>query len=61
MNINLPPRVRQVIYILAAVSQPVMLFLLDNARVNDFQYGLFTVVMVAVTSLAAVNVDTNIR
>ncbi len=58
MKINLPPKVRQVIYILATLSQPVMFYLLSENTITDYQYGLFAVVMGAITALAAVNVDT---
>ena len=58
MSINLPPKVRQAIYIIATVSQPVMFYLLNENTVTTFQYGLFAVIMGAITALAAVNVDT---
>jgi len=58
MSINLPPKVRQVIYITATLTQPVMFYLLSENTVTSFQYGLFAVVMGAVTALAAVNTNT---
>lgn len=58
MSVNLPPKVRQAIYIIATVSQPVMFYLLNENTVTTFQYGLFAVIMGAITALAAVNVDT---
>lgn len=56
MTINLPPKIRQAIYIIATVSQPVMFYLLNENTVTTFQYGLFAVIMGAVTTLAALNV-----
>lgn len=56
MNINLPAKVRQAIYIVATVASPVMYYLNQEAVLEDFWFGLFSVVMAAVTALAAVNV-----
>jgi uncharacterized membrane protein YvlD (DUF360 family) len=57
MNLTLPPKVRQTIYIVTAIASPVMLYLSQTQTVSDFVYGLFAVVVTAVTSLAAVNVS----
>jgi uncharacterized membrane protein YvlD (DUF360 family) len=57
MNLNLPPQVRQIIYILTAVASPVMTYLNQAGTVSDFTFGLFAVVMTAVAGLAAFNVD----
>jgi hypothetical protein len=57
MKLNPAPKVRQAIYVLATVSQPVMFYLLNQNTVTDFQYGLYAVVMGAVMALAAVNVS----
>lgn len=57
MNINLPPQVRQLIYIFIAVASPVMAYLNQAGTVSDFAFGLFSVVVTAVASLAALNVD----
>lgn len=56
MPINLPSRVRQAIYIIATVASPTVYYLNQQAVVNDFWFGLFSVVMSAVTVLAAINV-----
>lgn len=56
-SINLPPEVRRVVYIVATVASPVMFYLNTEAVVSDFWFGLFSVVMSAVTALAAVNVN----
>ncbi len=58
MNLNLPPQVRQAIYVVTAVASPVMAYLLLQGTISDFVFGLFSVVVTAVTSLAAVNVST---
>ncbi len=54
---NLPPKVRKAVYVIATVASPVMFYLLNENTVTSFQYGLFAVVMTAVTTLAAVNVS----
>jgi len=59
MNIILPPKLRQAIYIVATVAGPTMFYLNKQGTVSDFIFGLFTVVMGAITTLAAVNVDTS--
>lgn len=53
---NLPPKVRQAIYVLTAVASPVMAYLQQTGTISDFVFGLFAVVVTAVASLAAVNV-----
>lgn len=57
MNLVLPPKVRQAIYIVTAVASPVMAYLNQSGTVSDFVFGLFAVVVTAVASLAAVNVS----
>lgn len=57
MNINLPPQVRQAIYVVTVVATPVMTYLNQSGTVSDFVVGLFSVVIMAVASLAALNVD----
>lgn len=56
MQVSLPPKVRQAIYIVTAVASPVMAYLNQAGTVSDFAFGLFAVVVTAVASLAAVNV-----
>jgi len=56
MTLNLPPQVRQVLYIFTAIASPVMTYLNQAGTVSDFVFGLFAVVMTAVASLAALNV-----
>lgn len=57
MNLNIPAKVRQAIYIVTAVASPVMAYLHQAGTVSDFVFGLFAVVVTAVASLAAVNVN----
>lgn len=53
----LPSKVRQAIYVVTAVASPVMAYLLTQGTITDFTFGLFSVVVTAVASLAAVNVS----
>lgn len=57
MQISLPPKVRQAIYIVTAVASPVMVYLHQAHTVSDFVYGLFAAVVTGVATLAAVNVN----
>lgn len=59
MNINLPPKVRKAIYVLSTVATPVMGYLATQGVVSEFWFGLYAVVMTAVTGLAAVNTNTD--
>lgn len=56
MNINLPPKVRQAIYAVTIVASPVMTYLNQQGTVSDFTFGLFSVVVSAVATLAVINV-----
>lgn len=53
---NPTPQVRQAAYILTALSSPVMAYLAQQGVVNEFWFGLFSVVVTAVAGLAAFNV-----
>ena len=57
MNINLSANIRQAIYIIATIASPTMVYLNQSGVVNDFWLGLFSVVMGAVTALAAYNTN----
>jgi hypothetical protein len=59
MQVNLPPKVRQVIYAVATVLSPTMYYLNQQGTVTDFQFGLYSVIMAGVTALAFVNVNTS--
>ena len=54
----LPAKVRQAIYVVTAVASPVMAYLLTQGTITEFSFGLFSVIVTAVASLAAVNVST---
>lgn len=56
MKINLPARVRAILYVLTAVASPVVTYLGAQHRLSDFAVGLFSVVVTAVTALAFSNV-----
>lgn len=53
---NPTPQVRQAAYVLTALSSPVMAYLNQQGVVNEFWFGLFSVVVTAVAGLAAYNV-----
>ena len=53
---NLPANIRTVIYVLTAVTSPVVAYLHQAGVVNDFWSGLFAVVVTAVMGLATINV-----
>jgi len=57
MDLNLPSELRKVIYTITAVGTPTMVYLNQQAVVNDFWLGLFSVVVGAVAILARVNVS----
>lgn len=53
---NPTPQARQVVYVVTALSSPVMAYLNQQGVVNEFWFGLFSVVVTAVAGLAAYNV-----
>lgn len=57
MELIFPPKVRQAIYAVTTVASPVMYYLNQEAVLTDFWFGLFSVVVSAVTALALVNVS----
>ena len=57
MNVNLPSQVRQALYILVTLTSPVVFYLNQQTVVNDFWFGLYSVVVSAVSVLAALNVS----
>ena len=52
----LPARIRQAIYIVTALTSPVVIYLGNEGRLDTFWVGLFSVVVTAVTALAAGNI-----
>lgn len=59
MQISLPSKLRKAIYIIATIASPTLVYLNSEGVVTDFSLGLYTVMMGAVTALAAVNTDTS--
>ena len=49
-------KIRRVVYILTAVASPVVTYLGQQGRLDEFWVGLFAVVVTAVSALATVNV-----
>lgn len=54
--VKLPAKVRKAIYVATAVLSPVLAYLNQTGVVNEFWFGLYAVVVTAVSSLAALNV-----
>lgn len=55
MEVSLPAKLRLAIYVVATVATPVLYYLNQQSVVADFWMGLYTVVVTAVTGLAALN------
>lgn len=53
---NPTPQARQAVYVVTALSSPIMAYLNQQGVVNEFWFGLFSVVVTAVAGLAAYNV-----
>lgn len=58
MEVVFPAKLRKAIYVVATVASPTMFYLNQQSVVNDFWFGLFSVVLAAVTGLAALNTNT---
>ncbi len=56
MQVNIPSKVRKLLYIIGVVGQPTMFYLAENGVVSSFQLGLWVVVSSAVFALARINV-----
>jgi len=54
---NLPPKVRAILYALIAVTSPVVAYLGQEGTISTFVVGLFSVIVTAVSALALSNVD----
>ena len=57
MTINLPPKVRATLYVLIAISSPVLFYLNEQSVVDSFWFGLYSVIVTAVSALAFSNVS----
>lgn len=56
MNINLPYKVRLVIYLFTVIMSPVVGYLKVKGYIGDVELGLWTAEVTAVSALAAINV-----
>ena len=57
MRINLPPRVRMAIYIITALSAPVVAYLSDQKHIGQAEVNLWAGLVAAVTAMAGLNVS----
>jgi hypothetical protein len=57
MNINLPPAVRATLYVVIAITSPVVAYLVAEGVLSTFVAGLYSVVVTAVSALAFKNVN----
>lgn len=55
-RIQLPARVRTILYVLTAVGSPIIAYLGTEGRLDDFYVGLFAVIVTAVNALALSNI-----
>ena len=55
MEVKLPAKLRFAVYVITAVASPVLYYLNQQGVVDSFWFGLYTVVVTAVASLAALN------
>lgn len=58
MTINLPPKVRLAIYVLAGVGQIIIAYAKVKGYIGQDEVNLFAALSVFAFSLAAINVDT---
>lgn len=56
MTLNIPYKVRAVLYIVNAVGSPVMAYLLAKGFIGTLEVGLWAAEMTAVFALAGLNV-----
>ena len=54
MKINISAEVRQALYIVTALGTPVMVYLLDKAIIGELEMALWSAIVLAVNSLAAI-------
>jgi hypothetical protein len=59
VNINLPYKVRALLYVINAVGSPVMAYLLAKNIIGTLEVGLWAAEMTAVFALAGLNVTKN--
>ena len=54
MKINISAEVRQALYIVTALGTPVMVYLLDKSIIGELEMALWSAIVLAVNSLAAI-------
>lgn len=57
MSVNLPPRVRVLLYILTALGTPLMAYLLAKGIIGELEMTLWSAEVTVVTGMAAFNVS----
>lgn len=57
MEFNLPPRVRQSLYIFIIIGSPVVAYLSQKDFIGDTEVSLWSAVTTAIGALAAINVN----
>lgn len=57
MNINPPAKVRAVIYVVMALSAPVVVYLRAKGYISDLEVSLYAGLVTVVNGLAAFNVS----
>lgn len=57
MNVNLPPKVRFTLYIITLLGTPVVVYLKSKGIIGDLEVALWTAEIMAVSGLAAFNVN----
>lgn len=56
MQLNPSPNIRAILYIVTAITSPVVAYLGTQGTLSEFAVGLYSVVVTAVTGLAFSNV-----
>lgn len=57
MNLNFPPKVRAVLYVVTALGSPVVVYLLAKGIIGELEMALWAAEVTAVSALAAFNVS----
>lgn len=57
MNLNLPPRVRAILYVLTLVGTPIVGYLLSKKVIGELEVNLWGAEVMVVSALAAFNVS----
>lgn len=57
MRFNIPSKARAIIYILTALSAPVMAYLFAKGYIGELEVTLFSAIVTAVSAMAALNVS----